>query len=150
MPEDLPPWFHKAIAFRQTLDRETDRGGALMAAAYLDTKLVEELLRKCFVNESETADDLLGQNKPLGTFSSRIDLAYLLGHLGKDIRRDLHLARRIRNDFAHVVDLIDFTHPPIAARCRELRYSLVELGAPPRQCFTNAVFGIWVYSGRNG
>jgi hypothetical protein len=54
MLKNLPPWFDKLVEFRESLTPETDRGCALMAAAFLDTKL-QELLQRCFVNEPEIA-----------------------------------------------------------------------------------------------
>ena len=78
----LEDFFAKAGAvfeFRKTLTPETDRGCALMAAAYLDDRL-GALLRAVFV-DSDIAGELLEQSKPLGTFSSRIDAVFLLGLL---------------------------------------------------------------------
>jgi hypothetical protein len=77
-----------AIEFRATLNSETDRGCALMAAAYLDDRLVD-LLKSHFVDDDNRADELLGQSKPLGTFFSRIDLAYLPGLVSPDEHRAL-------------------------------------------------------------
>jgi hypothetical protein len=141
MIDELLPRFDDVLAFRDTLDPETDRGCALMAAAYLDSQL-EELIRASIVDDADVADELLSQSKPLATFSSRIDLAYLLGHIGKMVRRDLHLIRKIRNDFGHTSTPLDFTHPPIAARCREMYHCFRQGGDPPRKRFTNTVLGV--------
>lgn len=132
------PRHGEVMLFRATLDYETDRGCALMAAAYLDSQL-EELLKKSFVDDADVAPDVLGMMRPLGTFSSRIDSTYLLGHIGPKLRRDLHLIRRIRNEFGHKATPLDFKSEGIASRCLELYHSLREAGAPPRDHFTNAV-----------
>ena len=124
------------------LERESDRGCALMAAAYLDAML-ERLLRRAFVDNQSVANGLLDQTKPLGTFSSRIDLAYLLGHIGEHARRDLHLIRKIRNEFAHTTDLIDFVAPAIVGRCGELHCPLRKTGDSPRKHYINAVLGLY-------
>src|SRR5215471_683584 len=100
------------LRFRETLDAETDRGCALMAAAYL-ASLLEKLIRASLIGDIKKADELLGVSKPLGSFSSRIDLAHLLGHIGKSEHRDLQLIRKIRNDFGHTSNPLDFSHPPI-------------------------------------
>jgi DNA-binding MltR family transcriptional regulator len=112
-----------------------------MAAAYLDSQLTE-LLRRSFVDDPSIADELLGQSKPLGTFSSRIDLAYALGLIEKSVHRDLHLIRKIRNDFGHVPTPIEFDHPPIAGRCRELTHIYYEPDVSPRKRFLNTVMGV--------
>ena len=121
-------------AFRATLDEETDRGCALMAAAFLDTEL-SSLLKRRFVDDPRPVADLLRSSGPLGTFSSRIDLAYLLGLIGARVKRDLHLIRKIRNDFAHVHEPLSFESTNIRNRCSELALTPFD-GATPRQQFT--------------
>src|SRR5438105_1519183 len=68
--------FAEVTAFRDSLNAETDRGCALMAAAYLDEEL-QKLFRATFLDDSGVADQLFSPNGPLGTFSARIDLAYM-------------------------------------------------------------------------
>ena len=112
-----------------------------MAAAFLDDQL-GLLLRQVFIDDERVADELLEASKPLGTFSSRIDLAFLLGYLGENERRDLHLIRKIRNAFGHTASFIGFDDLPIASRCRELAHSYHESSYAPRGHFTAAAFAI--------
>jgi DNA-binding MltR family transcriptional regulator len=105
--------------FRRTLTKETDRGVALVCAAYLDEEL-KTLLEKSFVEAPQIVSKLLTGTGPLSTFSSRIDLAFLTGLLPEEYRRALHLVRKVRNDFAHQHQERSFTDADIAARCREL------------------------------
>jgi DNA-binding MltR family transcriptional regulator len=105
MCQEPVPDFDSALEFRTTLNPETDRGCALMAAAYLDERL-GEFMKGYFVDDSKVADDLLEQSRPLGTFSSRIDMAYALGLISEEEHRGLHPIRRIRNDFGHVAQPI--------------------------------------------
>jgi DNA-binding MltR family transcriptional regulator len=140
--EDLLPYFHEVADFRFSLDQETDRGCALMAAAFLDAEL-EKLLGRHFVADDTVRKELLSQNGPLGAFSSRIDLAYALGLIGKQARRDLHLIRKIRNDFAHVAKSLQFSDQPIAQRCEEFYHDeMVGVGASPRARFTRTVLAV--------
>jgi len=131
----------KAIAFRKSLTAESDRGCVLMAAAYIDVQL-DILLRKIFVADENVAEALLGTSKPLGTFSARIDVAFLLALLSESERRDLHLIRKIRNDFAHEPSPLTFDAPHIANRCRELTFSYHKPDIRSRGHFTSAVFGL--------
>jgi len=65
--------------FKFILLRETDRGVALMAAAYLENSL-ENLLKKLFVENSSLKNDPFNDyNGFLTSFSSKIDLAFMLG-----------------------------------------------------------------------
>jgi DNA-binding MltR family transcriptional regulator len=83
------------------LQHESDRGVALLGAAYLDTALVS-LLEASFAGGKTVADQLLhSPNAPLGTFSARIAMAYGLGHIGRHYFQALDSIRQIRNVFAH-------------------------------------------------
>ena len=65
----------------------------------------------------------------------------LLGLIPKSTWRDLHLIRRIRNDFAHSSAAITFSHEPIAARCRELTHAPMADPARPRARYLQGVMG---------
>ena len=101
------------------LMKESDRAVGVLAPAFLDS-ILEELLRVVLAKVTST-ETLLRDQGPLGTFSSRIDMARSLNLIDDDAWRDLHLFRKIRNDFAHSVHMHGFAEPEIAARCRELR-----------------------------
>ena len=133
--------FDRVMEFRQSLSKETDRGCALMAAAYLDSE-IEKLLSKYFVNNENVKKEVLGQSRPLGTFSSRIDMAYLLGLIGAKAHRDLHLIRKVRNEFGHVPTPISFDDQSLANRCGELYHDAYGKDAAPRDKFNNVVMGI--------
>ncbi|HXX21704.1 MAG TPA: hypothetical protein VEO19_00985 [Terriglobia bacterium] len=111
------------MAFRLYLDlmKETDRACALMAAEYCSAKL-SDVLSAAFVDDKKVVKKILGDDPyaPLGTFSSRIDLAYLVGLVSKTAHRELHLIRKIRNRFAHEYAPLTFEDPRIANWCREL------------------------------
>jgi DNA-binding MltR family transcriptional regulator len=122
-----------------SLGKETDRGAALMACAYLDDQL-GELLKTRFVEDHSLTKALIDTaGGPLGSFSVRIDVAYLLGVIPKSARRDLHLLRRIRNEFAHNPTAITFQDPKLASRAKELEFDVLGLEASPRQKFNRAV-----------
>jgi DNA-binding MltR family transcriptional regulator len=141
MPKSFELRIERVLAFRQTLSTETDRGCALMAAAYLDGEL-EQLFRAALVADAKSVDDMLDQSKPLGTFSSRIDMAFLLGLIGRQAKRDLHIIRKIRNDFGHDPEPITFRSQQIGARCSEFYHTYRTRDADPRSLFTNAVLGV--------
>jgi len=127
--------------FIASLYQETDRGCALMAAAFLNNAL-SELLKKNFIKNKKVSDRLFESNQPFGNFSSKIDAAYALGLIGKTVHQNLHLVRKIRNDFAHVADPIGFEHPPIKSRCYELTLHTLESNAKPRKIFTRVVSSV--------
>ncbi len=127
------------LVFRRELTRETDRGAALFATAHLEDKLAQ-VLRAFLVDDTSASDPLFRGTAALATFSARIDVSYLLGLIPTSARRDLHLIRRIRNEFAHSSSILRFDEGPIAARCRELHF--VSLAETPRARFTQSAMAI--------
>lgn len=102
-----------------TLARESDRGMALTGAAMLDDSL-EILIKVHLLDKPKLVISLLGPDRPLGTFSGRIKLAYLLGLLEESEFRDLEVVRKIRNDCAHNRGDVDFGAAPHKDRIAEL------------------------------
>lgn len=127
--------------FRAILLKETDRGSALMAASYLED-LLEKLLRRFFVDDNSLSNNLLNGYGGLSSFKSKIDLAYLLGLISDRIKRDLHLIRKIRNEFAHSAENINFYSSSINNRCNELNYNIFNDNISGRKKFIRVVFGL--------
>jgi len=138
--KEFNPYFDEVMVFRMSLNAETDRGCVLMSAAFLDNWL-GNLLSSFFVDDERIVGDFLSPNGPLGTFSSRIDLAYLLGLISKKAHRDLHLIRKIRNDFGHKAEPLSFETDYIKSRTLQLYFDLSS-EQRPRQKFTRVVLGV--------
>jgi DNA-binding MltR family transcriptional regulator len=103
--------------FLRDFQAETDRGTTIVAAAYLDD-LLEVMFRKHFAGKSEKlVDTILSENGPLGTFSSRIKLAYCLDLIRDDQFSDLEIVRNIRNEFSHQHADLRFDAQPICDLC---------------------------------
>lgn len=132
----------KVLTFRSTLNEETDRGCALMAASFLENEL-SDLLKKKLVGTKTQLDSLFEFNGPLGTFSSKIKICYSLGFISKTVMDDLDLIRKIRNEFGHDYNPIDFSTEAIKNRISNLKSHFFEPGeVSPRFTFTNSVVGI--------
>jgi hypothetical protein len=112
---------------------QTDRGAAIIGGAYLEDSLAT-YLKSCWRNDQADAPTaksiarLFNPSGPLGSFSAKIDIAYL-GHLiGPTTFADMHVIRDIRNDFAHKLSVPDnhtgtvlsFGAQSIAAKCGNL------------------------------
>ncbi|KXI28120.1 MltR family transcriptional regulator [Paraglaciecola hydrolytica] len=138
LPEHVREPLIAVSQFRQTLVDESDRGCALMAAAYLDERLAD-LLKAYLVDDRSVVGQMFDFNGPFGTFSSRIDSAYTLGLLPRNVRADIQLVRKIRNDFAHVSKPITFEDQPIISRCQALCLDGKESTARPRGKFTRSM-----------
>jgi len=129
--------------FLAELQKESDRGAALVGAALLDTRL-EHLLLSHMVPGKVANDLLLGGNAPLGTFSSRISACLALGLITSAERRDLNLIRGIRNEFAHREHGLTFDDERISGLCSSLNsrrppQMVADHGYPSRHRFNDAV-----------
>ena len=91
--------------FYAELKGESDRGAAILAAEYF-----KERLGKAIEQRLSALDDRLRKRfkqKDIG-FSTRIDLAYMLGLYDRETWERLNDIIRIRNKFAHPL----FSNPP--------------------------------------
>ena len=144
----IPEEVRRHFSVIKEIEEQTDRGAAIIGVAYLEQRL-EEGIKTCFLSGLEVGDLFRPSQGPLGTFGGKIDIAHALGLLGPRTRRDLHLIRRIRNDFAHVFDPLTFESEHIKNRCDELwlpvnvLWSGTEPPKQPREKFLDAVMLIF-------
>lgn len=81
---------------------ESDRATVILAAAKVDAMLYL-LISKTLLPITTSQDELLDGDSPLGTFSSRINIAFRLGLISPSFTKALNILRKIRNSFAHEV-----------------------------------------------
>jgi DNA-binding MltR family transcriptional regulator len=124
------------------LRSESDRGCVLVAASMLDAT-IESLLRSFFLDEKKVVNGLLGQGRPLATFSSRVDTCRAVGVISQDMYSDLHIVRKIRNGAAHFDASnpsgheFSFSDHSVSDRCRALASCPQDMRVrlPPRTIF---------------
>ena len=110
-----------AISVFRKMTTETDTGIAIVSAAYFD-----ECLKNLFFlgidNTSKSQfDKLVNFGGPLGTFSSRINLAFGFSMISKDTHQSLDSIRKIRNEFAHSPFDITFNTERIRNKVIEIK-----------------------------
>lgn len=110
----------RAQSFLQEFQREPDRAAAVLGAAYIDQAL-EHLLRRQLRGGRNLQDALLGPERPLGSLSARIKIAFALRLVAEDSYNDLEMIRKIRKAFAHGTHGFTFQRADVASRCRHLR-----------------------------
>lgn len=114
----------KAIGrLRKELAGESDRAAVLVSVAMLDEALRDLLIRKLAPNPSSIDTLFDGPSAPISSFSAKIDLAYRVGVVSARLCRDLHLFRKIRNDFAHRPAACRLDDQEVSARIEELTRS---------------------------
>jgi DNA-binding MltR family transcriptional regulator len=124
-------------AFLEELNKESDRGAALVSAAMLDD-LLEKIILAFLIDTKETKKLISGFNAPLGTFSARIIAAYSLGLLSEEEYEECGRLRQIRNEFAHHVHQ-KFDDQKVRDVCGNLRFAAQDIPNhpnPPRANFS--------------
>ena len=115
-------------ALQEHLDGETDRGSALVAAAFVGDRLAD-LLRAALIDDQRAVDDLL-ENRGLTQYAERVSACFCLGLLPELVRDDLRIVGQIRNRFRHVSDRVSFSTPEIRNLVSNMRIGSVAPGEP--------------------
>jgi len=115
-PKDIPAmsWMtlsdieiaHMESAIRE-MDAGSDRSSALVAAAFVEQNL--EIALQCRLKRDDAINkEMFRVSGPLGTFSGKIHMGFMIGLYEKAAWSELDLIRKIRNEFAHKLDCVDF------------------------------------------
>ena len=127
----------------EEFQKQSDRGAAIVATAWVDESIsiaLESFLR----DESTSWKRLFTGNGSLANFSSKIDLCHLLGLISSAIHSDLHIIRKIRNEFAHQVahktmhTKLTFSTAHVKNMCLDLKCVAHEKHIDPRVAFLRA------------
>jgi DNA-binding MltR family transcriptional regulator len=100
----------------------SDRALGIIAASLVEIHLTK-LIRQVFITETksggkETVQEwMFHSSGPLGAFSNKIRLAYLMGLISAEFFKNLEIMRDIRNRFAHRTEIGSFDIPEISSRC---------------------------------
>ena len=100
-------------AIFDALEKETDRGLAVLAAAYLDEAVKEIYLKHLNPGVEQGLESLFSPNGPLGGAASRIHLAFALNWIRDKTYRNVRFIQKIRNRFAHSPSIDSFDRPAI-------------------------------------
>jgi DNA-binding MltR family transcriptional regulator len=141
--EELDEGLKRSREFHDTLIGETSRGCALVAAAFLEQRLLELLRARMIESATAKKFDMLFEGfGPMASFAARSHLAYVLGFIANNVYEDLCLIRGIRNRFAHSSGNLDFNDDEIKTKCGILRRYIEPRGSFPRGQFIEAVAAI--------
>ncbi len=78
----------------EEIERQDDRGAAILAGAYLEDRLTIAIKER-LIPDTRTQNELFGGMGPLATFHAKIELAYLMGVI--DARTRKHLRHDSKN-----------------------------------------------------
>ena len=104
----------------EQIEFDSDRAAGIVAGSVAEKRLQQALLSLMKSDKPDVLNEIFRPSGPLGPFSTKIHLGYLLGLLSPDAYKDLTTIKNIRNDFAHHLDMDAFDVPSIRDRCRNL------------------------------
>ncbi len=99
-----PDW-EQAIEFFTSLADESNRAIPVLAFAYLDTEVEQQMRHALNPAVHGGINGLFGPLGPLGTASMRINMSHALLWITTETAGDFHTLRKIRNRYAH--NLVD-------------------------------------------
>lgn len=117
----MPVWFidsdeDRAVSKDIEDDNLPDRVIGIIASAFLEDRLTVRILSHLH-DDTELTGKLFKGTGPIASFSAKVDLGCLMGLYGEQTRCDMHLVRKIRNEFAHRAAPSDFESAAIRSLC---------------------------------
>jgi hypothetical protein len=115
------------------LEHDSDRAAGVVAGSFVEQRLTE-LLRSRWPQtplRKKLDDRLTHPGAALGSFSVKIDVAYLFGLITDVARNELFQMKEIRNCFAHNLGISSFDHQEISSRCNNLNLFTTIIGKEP-------------------
>jgi mannitol operon repressor len=116
-------------SFLKELNKESDRGAALISIAMLDD-LLKNIILAFLIDDKDTPKLLSGFNAPLGTFSARIITAFSLGLISEKEYKECNWLKIVRNQFAHNVHQ-NFSDQKVKDVCANLRFAATNIPGHP-------------------
>jgi hypothetical protein len=95
---------------------------AVVGGAFVEEHLTH-VLKSRMVKDEKVTNEMLVPGRTFGDFGAKVDLGYLIGIYSKRAHKELTTIRRIRNDFAHQLELNSFDRDDIRDRCQNLTLS---------------------------
>jgi len=107
----------------EVIGSESPRTTAIVLGAELDLAL-RDILESYFLppnSVSQKYGSLFGPDEAAGSFSARIEVAYRAGLIPDWCQAELHVIRKVRNEFAHQATGFSFTDSPVRELIGQLR-----------------------------
>lgn len=108
-------WSHRSPEEKEAhkeIERSSDRAAAILSAAFVEDRLSDALKARLHQDKKIT-EEMFRPSGPLGSFSSKIGLAFMIGMLSKETVTDLYIIKDVRNEFAHRLTTKDFESPRV-------------------------------------
>ena len=118
------------------MEADSDIAVAIVAAALVDDEL-ELFIRRHLITSTrayrDRVDYLFMPSSAFGSFSTKVDLALVMGWISKPAYNDLTKIKDIRNAFAHKIEVGSFEHESIKDKCGNLSFAETFISAENNQ-----------------
>jgi hypothetical protein len=109
------------VDVNRELDTGDDRAKAIVGAAYVENNLALAVLARLrFLQEPGQKHLYDSEYAAMRDFSAKIDIGWALNLYDAKPREDLHRIRKMRNKFAHELNVRSFDHPEVSIYCDKL------------------------------
>jgi hypothetical protein len=102
------------------------RATAVVGATFVEEHLTYALQSR-MVSDEGVIEERFAPGRVFGDFGAKIDLGYLIRVYSKQAHKELNTIRRIRNDFAHQLEVNSFDRDDMRDRCRNLVLSQAKI-----------------------
>lgn len=84
-------------------------------------KRIDQIFEAILRRDEKVKNELFRPSGAMGSYGAKVQLAYLLGWLGPELHSDLITVSKIRNRFAHFIEVKDFSDQKISAWLANLK-----------------------------
>jgi hypothetical protein len=120
VPHELPR------QVKEEMEGLSHRAAAVAGGAFVEEHLTY-VLRSRMVPDEKVIEERFAPGRAFGDFGAKVDLAYLIGVYSKQAHKELTIIRRIRNDFAHQLEVNSFDRDDMRDRCQNLALSQAKI-----------------------
>lgn len=118
--EESTSMMSRYLEIFNSLQQESDRGCVLVVGSMIELAIEEQISRR-IVHPANKSGEIMGRgNKPISTFSAKIDFGYALGLFPEEEWCVYHQLRELRNACAHDIRLQHFDANHFSDRMRNI------------------------------
>ena len=107
------------IPYYDWFDHGADRAFAITLPVLIE-ELLERLLRLRMRADKAIAAEFFRPTGALGNYGAKVRMAYMLGTIEESVFKDLNVIGKIRNRFAHDIEMKTFDDPVVAEWVRSM------------------------------
>lgn len=128
-------------ALAEELERHSDRGAGLLAAAVLEDALAVTIQLRLQELSSDCRESLFGRTAPFSSFTTKIELGFALGLYGTEVCKAIEMIRDVCGRFTDKIEIQSFDDSRITELLNKAMTPHLPRNLPSRQLFTMLFIG---------